>query len=184
MRKSPSETPSLNPSMSAPAPHQPYSLPETLGWIERAMKDRWYKSQMPVTWQAVDALIEGGLRDTEGREMNVAALSAFGRMIDLIENREIIFLKRKSSHPGKPFFIHLHPAPAHKFLNKMSPWQLWDIGAHCLSCGGNKWMPVMIDDDPCVLCYDCLPPEQYKSIRAASLGFSLIDEYAKQYYCM
>lgn len=147
------------------APQAPAVISKTYAarWFAQAMKDPWYKSQMPILKKVV---------------LSAIGLTCFGsidraaKLIPSIENRNLIFLKDR--------FIWMDPQVILK-INRLTPVAFWSLFARCLSCGGNKFLPVEIDQKEKAACFLCLPPSQYPSIGAKPIKRSLIADSVKEY---
>jgi hypothetical protein len=162
----------------------PFTHAEVEVWLEHIKKDFWWKNQMPISVTALALALnttENNLKKClkyRGKVELERALTQIARIIPDIEARRIAFPARSNSQRGVPNFFHLEPQPCN--ISRLSDnWSLW---ARCLSCGGNKFLPVEIDGKPHVACYHCLPPSQYRSFGGKPVQKSLIHEALKKYY--
>lgn len=173
----------------APPTPSAYTLQQVLSWYYHTRQDRWWKTQMPITTVAFDAVIGTGteLRHALNPKKSTKpdeTLTRISFLISDIEKRKLVFpLVTQSGKKGvtTPKFLWLEPEPD-RVIEKLSSKSCWSIWSRCRSCGGNKFLPIAIDLKPHVACYSCLPPDQYPVIGAYTVHGSLIHEALKKYY--
>lgn len=113
------------------------------------------------------------------------ACHKIGYVIPDIECRKLVFPDTTPS--GKkgvfaPKFLWLeppNPLPRIPKLDKESAWSLW---ACCQTCGKNKFLPIIMNAEPHIACYYCIPPHQYRPIGATRVNRSLIHPALKKHY--
>ncbi len=164
-----------------------YDRKAALRWLEFTKRDEWWQSQMPVSVFALESALDkpGRLKDALAGDTNPdTILALLGHLIPDIEARKVVFPKIGRGRPKKgeeptPRYLRLFPLST-PFIPKLSSnWSLW---ARCITCGGNKFLPVMIGWTSHAACYHCLPPDQYPSIGAKGIKTSLIHEALKEWY--
>lgn len=169
-----------------------YTSQEARIWLRRLRNDYWWQTEMPLTWDALDNVI-GKIVFNGGKSecMTDNSFRQLANVIDPIENRIVCFPIRKLNNLNnmtggdrnarrRPILVY--PEVLNREISKLSLFSSWSLHARCLSCKGNKFLPVRIDGREHVACYCCIPPSQYKTIRAVSLKVKLIDEELKKYY--
>lgn len=143
------------------------NLEEAETWLARAMRDPWYKHQMPITVKTLGSLVgsQMPLRD----DRYDATLRRLATLIPLVEERKLVLIGQE--------FMAIDP-PEKTVVRRMN--RGWHIGARC-TCGSNKFLPVMVEKEYAV-CYVCLPPDQYPSFGGALLARKLIENAARKLY--
>lgn len=161
----------------------PYDLAETKHWLAHIKSDFWWQHQMPISGYALSFACgySSDMLSPRTKRFSQKSLERVSRLIDDIKTRRICFL----SSTGKPKegetrnFIWVEPRP--KIIARLVQERFWDIWATCAACGQNQFLPIRIsgDDRPYVACYQCIPPDQYRSIGAILVEKSLIHEALK-----
>lgn len=157
---------------------------ETLRWWATVQNDYWWKTEMPLSckmlsgvlgvgqWQAAAALMRG-LNATN-------TLASLARLIPHIEARRIVFPQPVASgtkgRQRLPPPLWLTPPDQPPIIPRLAPACSWNLFTRCRSCGGNKWLPVIVDNKDYVACYACLPPPLWKSLAARLSPKRLIAE--------
>lgn len=138
-------------------------------WLRHAQNDFWYQHQMPIFSLAVSRM--AGYKDD--KYDSIVEDSSWLRLepfLPDIESRRVIFRKYR-------FYVtDLPPCVLVQKINSR-----WQLNAVCTSCGGNKFLPAKIEKEY-AMCYDCIPPSQYKPLGATLLKNSFIDEYIEKTY--
>jgi hypothetical protein len=154
---------------------------ELLAWMNRAQNDTWYKSQLPINHKTVAHIVgyknSGNMKKFLTGEWAIIPVIAdrWRRAIVRIENRHIIWDKEQ--------FMNLDPPEKPPKIHRLSPEEKWSPFVACVSCGGNKWLPVLMDVKPCVVCYTCLPPSQFESLGALWTYRNLFSGFIKEEIC-
>lgn len=143
------------------------NLQEAENWLARAMRDPWYKHQMPITIKTLGRLVDAQspLREDVWPSTNKKLM----HLIPLVEARKLVLIDGEWSAIDPPERTTV------KRINNG-----WHIGARC-TCGSNKFLPVMIEKKYAV-CYVCLPPSQYPSFGGQLLSKRLIEDAARRLY--
>lgn len=152
----------------------PYTAEEAKNWFYRAHYDYWWETEMPVNGQSIAALL--GKTDKRPHLWSEKVWIQLAGVINLIENRIVCFPIAKDAPPV------IHPVVAEHEIVKLCLRHIWTLHARCKSCKGNKFLPVIMNGADHVSCYNCIPPSQYKSIRAKRSDSKIIDEALKKYY--
>lgn len=166
-------------------------------WLQHIKSDDWWQSQMPIPESRfADVIGIGrmsiwrGLRNT-GTYRHTPALNHISRLVADIERRKLVFpqsacclglkeRRKKENHP--PRFLWLEPPENPPQICKISNESSWSLWACCLSCGNNKFLPIMLGEKPQVACYHCIKPDQYRSFGAVPVKKSLIHAFLKTLY--
>lgn len=138
--------------------------------------DLWHKTQMPISINAVARCV-GGDKDNirkrillENSDSKSEALcQKIGHLIQAVEERRLVFFKTKSGIEHH----WLEPINETK-INPLSTEAEWSVFARCKVCQKNKFMPVVMHGKNHALCYQCIPPSQYKALGATLLKKNLI----------
>jgi hypothetical protein len=143
------------------------NLREAETWLARAMRDPWYKHEMPITVSTLGNLVDSQMPLRDDRYD--ATLKRLAMLIPQVEERKLVLIDGK--------FLTIDP-PEKTIVKRMN--RGWHIGARC-TCGSNKFLPVMMEKEYAV-CYVCLPPDQYPSFGGALLSKRLIETAARILY--
>lgn len=146
------------------------SVASTKLWLERALADDWYESQMPITQQHLDHAVGFRAFRSMKDEPSTNAWKALEKVIPKIEDRTIIFMPSSKMIVRDSFM--------RTALKKLSPH--WSIDGRC-ACGSNQYLPVMLEKEY-YACYHCIPPSQYPALGAKPVDRSLIHDAMKNYY--
>lgn len=177
-------------ALTPPKP-PPVGWDETFLWLHHIKTDHWWVTQMPIriyclekalgfTLNYIGDILNGGKRSYPQQ-----VIPKIGTAIPEIEERSLVFPRDLRNHsPGETGtkFLRLKIPADPPAIAKVSPESAWSLWARCLTCGSNKFLPVMIDCKPFVACYHCLPPSQHRTIGATETKKSLIHEALKKYY--
>lgn len=169
----------------------PFTRAQTFRWMELIKVDPWWASQMPVGIVPLQSAL--GLPHRHDfrevirpgdRHYTPGMIDRISRIIPKIESRHVCFPHKVMGwrKPGEldTKFIFLEPVPLG--INRICISHNWSLWAFCLSCGNNKFMPVMMNGKKHVACYNCIPPDQYRALGATMEKGSLIHEALKKYY--
>ena len=137
-------------------------------WVAQARGDFWYRHQMPIRYRALDNLC--GLNHMFHTGCEEYIWAHLDKFLPDIERRKILFKRERY------FVTDVMENPQLKKINRA-----WSLTARCLSCGNNKFLPVMLEKEYAV-CYHCIPPSQYPSIGGTLVKKSYIDEYIERTY--
>lgn len=177
---------------SKPEP-PPYDIARSMAWYKHTRSDTWWQSQMPINplfllavCGSVNRREANALRDYKTAPSN-AIMKKIGFLIPKIESRELVFPHVPVGAPRKneyraPQYLFIDAPLSTRCISRLSPGSAWALHARCITCRGNKFLPIEIDGKPHVACYQCLPPSQYKSIGATAVDKSLIHEALKVFY--
>lgn len=143
------------------------NLQEAETWLARAMRDQWYKREMPLTIKTLGNLVDSQNPLREDRYES--SLRTLCGLIPRIEARKLVLIGTE--------FMTISP-PEATIVKRMN--RGWHIGARC-TCGSNKFLPVMVEKEYAV-CYVCVPPSQYSSFGGTLLSKKLIEPAARKLY--
>jgi hypothetical protein len=155
------------------------SLAEIRDWFGRARTDYWYKTQMPISQGALAVVAEINQKtlwdifstDVMPKHETLEKLEA---TIKRIENREVVWYRK----PGQEYvYAHLDVRKIRPRRAKLSTNNGFDVFSICASCQSNKWVPVKIDGKEHIVCYSCLPPNQWLALGATGVKRSLVKDY-------
>lgn len=141
--------------------------------MRKMTDDYWFRHEMPISFKKLLRAINYKYHMLEKQEQ---APSIILPLIPAVENRRIVFIK------DSPGYVWLMPPDLPPRINKLSRIECWSMFARCLSCDGNKFLPVMMGGKEHAACYGCIPPSQYRALGAKPIERSLICEAAKKYY--
>lgn len=169
----------------------PCDIKKTWKWWEHVRQDDWWLSQQPISYNAMCAALGIGAEvlrlAVEGYKPPGTIPARLAGVIDRTENRELCFPLRKSGGKKKgessgPYFLIVERPLSPSKIQKISVEIIWSLHARCVTCSGNKFLPISIDAKPYVACYQCLPPSQFPAIGATRVEKSLIHEALKKFY--
>jgi len=180
-RKKPREIPKYDP----PA----MSRGGILKWWERARACPWHKSQMPVTYANMGALLGIGKDQfrvhMEDCPLNSKYWALMAKLIPDIEARKIAFPMSRQKNlkaENQPYYVTIDPPAEPPRIYKITRVEFWSLFARCASCGGNKFLPSKVHGVQHALCFTCIPPDLHCSIGGVEQNYSLIHEALKSYY--
>lgn len=162
----------------------PYDLEETKRWLAHVKSDFWWQHQMPISGYALSFACgySTDMLSPRAGGFGPKTLARVSRVIDDIETRKICFLPtqgffKKGTRPRN--FVWVEPRT--KMIGRLVQEKFWDIWATCAACGHNQFLPIRIfgEERPYVACYQCIPPDQHRSIGAILVEKSLIHEALK-----
>lgn len=158
---------------------------DALRWWDFARAGDWWQSQMPISTYAMAGALNmtqqafwASLHET-GTNTNQSLRRQIRQIIPDIEKRALVFPAAKT---GGPKFLWLEPPAIPPRIPKYDDGSAWSLWAECQRCQGNKFLPVVMNGKPHVMCYHCLPPKQYTALGAKRVEKSLIHEALKKYY--
>lgn len=156
-------------------------MEQALKWWNHTRKDDWWRSQMPMSSETLDAaLCYGRIRSMFKSGTGKRSLKRIATIIDDVEDRKLCFPNIIGSHGDIPRYLWLEPEK--KKIGKLVAESFWTLWSRCLSCDHNQFLPMTIDGKPYVACYHCIPPSQYPQIGATRVEKSLIHQDLKNRY--
>lgn len=179
----------IKPREFPPLAPPPLDRHQVLKWWERARADHWHKTQMPITYPNMGALL--GLAGPQFHQhMDACPLNSkyWGLMAKLIldiEARKIAFPMSRQKHikaENQPYYVALDLPAEPPRIYKISRLEFWSLFARCNTCGGNKFLPSKVHGVQHALCYSCIPPDQHYAVGGVEQDYSLTHEALKRYY--
>lgn len=141
-------------------------------WMKDAMQDEWYRSQMPVSVTSFYKAL-GIYKRTVQTFLAERSNLDLSHIIDQIERRALMWSKKGVLRDEIRSREKIWRA-------KLTEDVGFDIHAKCLTCSGNKWLPVIMNGKTHIFCYTCIPPSQWPSLGAVTSPRNLIAEHIER----
>lgn len=170
--------------MEAPDLSGVMSTQEFQSWYMSRKNDHWHQSQMPIEMGILETLsnvtprtIREMLDGKKPARLYSEALEKLSDAARDIDGRRVIWRVGKL---GRYEFSYILANARRGFRVRLHPHISFNPLAFCASCHGDKWLPAQIDGKAHVLCYSCLPPDQWPSLGATPEKFSLIARFMEE----
>lgn len=151
------------------------------------MSDQWYESQLPLGFRVLEDLTgisKSSLRAIAGasarpQRPNPGSVAKLVDVINKIENRRVVWRKLAVGYD----IIYLDAPVPRPVRQKISPFNVFGIFDICATCGGSKWLLAKMAGKEHVMCYSCVPPNQWPALGATSLPINLIGRHMEAEAC-
>jgi hypothetical protein len=176
----------MKPQFDAPDLSGVMTAAEIETWYLAAQGDHWHQRQMPVgpgIMAAIAGVTHIWIRYFIEHQERYAphrygvAVHKMSDAIKSIEARRVIWsggVKRGR----KTEISYLRAASLSR--PRMAEDRAFDPRARCSTCGCNKWLPASVYGKRHILCYSCLPPDQWPSFGAVPSDVNLIARYMRE----
>lgn len=120
---------------------------------------------MGVTQSAVSHFMNNPITD------NFSLAERILIMGEKIEKRQLIMTE---SH-GAVFLIPESDQLCNSLLGRsLNETDEWSLFSRCRTCGNNRYLPIIMNEENYAACYHCLPPSQYPALGAVRQDGSLL----------